>query len=69
MNIFKKFLSRKWLSLIGTIIVEILIATGNIPPEVKPLLMETIAIISGVYISAEGIADIVSRVVKEAKIK
>ena len=58
----KKFLSRKLLIAIITGVVDILILTGSVDPAVKPLVLQLITALGGLYIAIEGIADIISRI-------
>lgn len=54
----KKYLSRKFLTLIAVSIIDVLIAMGQIPVELKDLLLKLITGIGGVYITVEGVLDI-----------
>jgi hypothetical protein len=59
---FTKFLSRKWLSTIFAIIVNILLAQSTeLDPEIKKLLMQLVSILTGAYVSVEGINDIIKK--------
>lgn len=61
MGIITKWLSRKVILTLLTVVLEILVAQGTLSPEQKELLMKLIAGIFGGYITVEGIADIISR--------
>lgn len=65
MGIITKWLSRKVIVTILTGIVEISIATGSIPAELKPLLMKLVAGAGTFYVLIEGLADVISRLKKE----
>lgn len=54
-----KFLSRKFLVLIATAILDILIASGQIPVEAKELLLKLITGTAGLYIIVEGLIDLI----------
>lgn len=56
-----KFLSRKFIVAILTAIVNILIANGSVPPYAQDILAKVTTGIGALYITIEGIADIVSR--------
>ena len=56
-----KFLSRKFLVIILTAIVEVLISTGTLPPETRVVLQKLLALLGLSYVGIEGLADIVSR--------
>ena len=56
-----KFLSRKFLVIILTAIVEVFIATGSLPPETRVVLQKLLALLGLSYVGIEGLADIVSR--------
>ena len=55
----KKFLSRKWITVIVTGIVDFMIATGQLPPETKELLLKLITALGVAYTSIEGVRDII----------
>jgi hypothetical protein len=57
----KKFLSRKFLVAIATGISSILIATGNMPNEAKPLVIAVAGGIAGLYIAVEGLIDLLKK--------
>lgn len=56
-----KFLSRKFLIVIATAICDVLIATGQIPAEVKDLLLKLVTTIGGGYIIVEGLIDLLKK--------
>ena len=56
-----KFLSRKWLSMLIGIAADILISRSVIPAEVKPLLIQLVTSLSGVYTIVEGIIDAIKK--------
>ena len=56
---FKKFLSRKLLTVFITGLADIAILTGNVDPEVKPLLTTLITSLGSLYVVVEGIRDII----------
>lgn len=56
---FKKFLSRKLITIFITGIADILILTGNAPAEIKELLAKLITLCGSLYVTVEGIRDIV----------
>lgn len=58
---FKKFLSRKLFVVIATGIVDALIMTGGLDPEVKSLLAKLISGGSAVYVGIQGLIDLVEK--------
>ena len=54
-----KFLSRKWLTAMIGMILDMLILSGIIPAEVKPLALACVNSIAAIYIAVEGIIDFV----------
>lgn len=61
MNFFKKFLSRKFLTLVGGGVANILIAFSVIPEDLKPLLMKIVTGLAGGYILVEGVIDSIKK--------
>jgi len=57
---FTKFLSRKFLIVIVTGICDILVASGQMTPELKTLILSLLTAIGSVYIIVEGIKDCIS---------
>lgn len=55
---FAKFISRKLIVALLTGIVDYLVATGQLSPELKELLITVITAIGGGYITVEGVKDI-----------
>ncbi len=53
----QKFFSRKWLVIILVPILDVLIALGQIPSELKPLIISLITALGGIYVIVEGIID------------
>lgn len=60
-EILKKWLSRKVIITILTAVCDVLIARGSMQVETKELLLKLISALGVIYVTAEGIADIVSR--------
>jgi len=58
---FKKFLSRKFLSAVVTGILDIAVATGYLPVEGKTLFIELVNGLAGLYITVEGIIDLIKK--------
>lgn len=62
---FKKFLSRKLLVIIATGIADFLIITGQVDPVFKTMLLKLITGLGALYVSVEGIRDIVIAIKKQ----
>jgi len=54
-----KFLSRKWLTLIIVPLLDIAVANALITQEMKQLIIAVISGLGGLYISVEGIIDMI----------
>jgi hypothetical protein len=56
-----KFFSKKLLAFLLTSILDVLVAGGYIHTDLKPLLMQLLTAIGGVYIAAQAVIDTVKK--------
>lgn len=61
----KKWKSRKLWVAIATIIVNILVARGIVPPDIQKEVITLISIIAGVYLAGQSVDDAVKEAHKE----
>jgi len=57
----KKYLSRKFLVVVIGGILDVMIANGQLPAELKPLVMSLVTSLAGLYVVVEGIIDVIKK--------
>ncbi len=64
-----KFKSRKLWVAVGTILVNILVTQGLVPPDIQKEVITLITVIAGVYIGGQSVDDAVKEAHKEKVIQ
>jgi hypothetical protein len=64
-----KFLSRKLLVSVGTIIINVLIARGLVPADIQKELMTIITIVAGIFVAGQAADDAVHESKKPDRIR